>query len=273
MKYTKILLTGIIIFAMTSCCKNKQNEAKQELNYVKVNEMATLWYHYAAERDAIYFQTYKFARMALDNQLAKNKDLKTAKKPAVVLDIDETVLDNSPQQLKLLQLATPYTPESWSEWAKVVQAQPLPGALEFTKYAQENGVEVFYVSNRFVKNLNYAIQNLKKYDFPNADSAHVFLKDKTSNKTKRRNKVSENYDIILLLGDNLRDFTEEFAKRDVKDMGKAVVEKNKNLFGVKYIIFPNPMYGEWERVLYNNSFKWSEAQKDSLRKLLIKPGY
>ncbi len=273
MNYTKILLAGIIILGLASCCPHKEKEVKNNFNYQKTRELANLWYRYSAERDAIYLQTYKLAHIALDNQLAKSQLKSSKKKPAIVLDIDETVLDNSPQQLKLLQLGTAYTPESWSEWTKQAKAEALPGAVEFTNYANEKGVEVFYVSNRFSENLNFAIQNLQKYNFPDADSLHVFLKEKSSDKTERRNKISENYDIILLLGDNLRDFTEEFSKRNLEDMGKSVVEKNKEYFGVKYIIFPNPMYGEWERVLYNNSFKWTEEQKDSLRKLLIKPGY
>lgn len=98
------------------------------------------------------------------------------------------------------------------------------------------------------------------------------MRTTTSNKNERRNKVSEQHEIILLIGDNLTDFSEIFADRG-NDMGKTIVEKNGALFGTKYILMPNPMYGEWLKPIYKNSYKWSLAQLDSLRKSMIVPGY
>ncbi len=274
MNSTKILLSAFIVFLLASCKNGDKTAVKNEINYVKTREIADLWYRYSAEKKAIYYQTYKLAQIALDNNKANHQAMSSnRKKPAVVLDIDETVLDNSPQQLKMLELGQSYTRESWVEWVKLAKAEPLAGSIEFTQYAQNNGVEVFYVSNRYAENLEYTIKNLKKYNYPNADKEHVLLREKTSDKTKRREIISQNYDIILLLGDNLRDFSEKFGKRNKADLGASVVKENKALFGTAYIVFPNPTYGEWEKAMYNNSFKWSEKQRDSLRKLLIKPGY
>ncbi len=273
MKSTKFFLLALVVLALASCNNQPKTAVNNDLNYVKTREIADLWYHYSAEKKAIYYQTYKLAQIALDKNKAEHQAMANKKKPAIVLDIDETVLDNSPQQLKMLELGQPYTRESWVEWVKLAQAKPLAGAVEFTQYSQNNGVEVFYVSNRYAENLKYTIENLKKYNFPNADSAHVFLREKSGDKTQRREIISKNYDIILLLGDNLRDFSEIFGKRAKADLGASVVKENKALFGTKYIVFPNPTYGEWEKAMYNNSFKWTEKQRDSLRKELIKPGY
>ncbi len=274
MNTTKILLASFIVLILASSCQNnKKTTVADNTDYVKSRELAALWYRYSAEKEAIYYQTYRLAKIALDENHKKHKTLKTGKKAAVVLDIDETVLDNVPQQLKLLQLKQAYTKESWVEWVKQVKAKPLAGSLDFTQYAQNSGVEVFYVSNRYTENIKYSIENLKKYNYPNADTAHVLLREESGDKTKRRELISKKYDIILLLGDNLCDFSEDFGKRDKSDMGMSVVEKNKNLFGTKYIVFPNPTYGEWEKAIYNNSFKWTEEQKDSLKQLLITPKY
>ncbi len=280
MRSVNILLVSFMFFALLSCQMSKINqndkkvktENKQE-KYLKTRELAALWYRYSAEKEALYYQAYNWAKIALDRNLANQQSLHIGNKPAVVLDIDETVLDNIPQQLKLLKSAQPYTKESWVEWVKQAKAKPLPGSLEFTRYAKSKGVEVFYVSNRYAENLSYTINNLKKYNYPNADNEHILLRGESSDKTKRRELISKKYNVILLLGDNLRDFSEEFAKRDKESMGTKVVEKYKDLFGKLYIVFPNPTYGEWEKALYNNSYKWTEEQRDSIRKLLIEPGY
>ncbi len=254
-------------------CSEEQEQAKgfsSQATFAKTREFADLWFHHSAEMVAIYLQTYHTAKMALEQNLKNNVQ---SRKPAVVLDIDETVLDNSPYQFKLIETKKEYTPENWTEWVNLAIAKPLPGAVEFTTYAKEQGVEVFYISNRTVEHLEATIKNLRKYDFPNADSAHVFLKSKTGDKTERRAKVSANFEILLFLGDNLTDFSQDFAHRKVENMGKPAVKDKKELFGTKYIIFPNPMYGEWERTIYKDSYKWSEYQKDSLRTLVMKSGY
>jgi predicted secreted acid phosphatase len=71
------------------------------------------------------------------------------------------------------------------------------------------------------------------------------------------------------MGDNLRDFSENFAGRPA-DFGAAKADSAKNDFGSKYIVMPNPMYGEWERAMYNNSYKKSWKQKDSLRHAVLR---
>ncbi len=268
----KIILIFLVAIAV-SCNqentnhKNNQNEPE---TYVKIREIADLWFHYSAEMQACYLQSYQLAQIALDKQLSEYKGSKT---PAVVLDLDETVLDNSPYQFKLLEDNEEYTRENWNYWCNLAIAKALPGSSDFLNYAKDKSVEVYYISNRALELLDGTVKNLQNLNLPNADTSHVLLKDKTDDKTGRRNKVSENHEIIMLIGDNLTDMSQEFANRNKQTMGKKVVEKNKELFGVKYIILPNPMYGEWEKTIYNNSRKWTDSQKDSLRNLVIKSGY
>jgi 5'-nucleotidase (lipoprotein e(P4) family) len=269
LKIILIFLVAMAVSCNQESASNKTQSSEAE-NYVKIREIADLWFHHSAEMQACYLQSYKLAQLALDKQLA---DYKGDKTPAVVLDLDETVLDNSPYQLKLLEEKEEFSSESWNYWCNLAKAEALPGVSNFLNYAKEKGVEVFYISNRSVELLEGTVKNLQNLNLPNADTIHVLLKEKTGDKTERRNKVSENHEIIILVGDNLTDMSQEFADRNKETMGKEVVEKNKELFGTKYIILPNPMYGEWEKAIYNNSRKWSDSQKDSLRNLVIKSGY
>ncbi|NJO88844.1 MAG: hypothetical protein HC831_07705 [Chloroflexia bacterium] len=98
----KIILIFLVVIAI-SCnrenANNKSNQGESE-NYVKIREIADLWFHHSAEMQACYLQSYQLAQLALDKQLS---DYKGSKTPAVVLDLDETVLDNSPYQFKLLE--------------------------------------------------------------------------------------------------------------------------------------------------------------------------
>lgn len=106
--------------------------------------VATLFHQKAAECRALSYQAYNIARLILDNELRR---MSLTKKLAVIVDVDETVLDNSPFQVKIILEKTQY-PEYWNEWCELAQAKALPGAVEFLNYAKSKGVEVFYITNR-----------------------------------------------------------------------------------------------------------------------------
>ncbi len=247
----KILLLIILI--------NLELFSQNLLTEQSVNAVA--WFKTSAEAEFCYLQTYNHAKFLLVDKL-KDYNFKNQKKPAIVLDIDETVLNNSPYQAELILKNQSYNPESWNQWVNKAEALPLPGAVQFLEFAKFMGVEVFYVSNRLEKELLPTIINLKKHNFPNADSHYVLLKSTTSDKSERRNKISENYNIVLLLGDNLIDFSEIFAKR--RTFGKELIYENLDEYLEKFVVFPNPMYGEWESTLYNNNY----SQPDSLKNIL-----
>src|SRR5581483_2960632 len=107
--------------------------------------VAVLWFQQAAERRALSYQAFNIARERLDEALAQRRP---EDKLAVVMDIDETILDNSPLEAALSQNGQPYTDAAWKGWSRRGIAKPLPGAQPFLAYAASNNVEVFYVSNR-----------------------------------------------------------------------------------------------------------------------------
>ena len=237
--------------------------------------LATLWYQKSAEMRALYYQCFRNAETALRENLAQQggmmpaadsqvrKDTATAedKKPAaVVLDIDETLLDNSPFQGWQVIEKKQFNNNDWFRWIELARARPLPGAVEFTRYADSLGVEVFYVSNRTVQEMEPTIENMAECGFVNADSTHLLLKQTTSSKVERRAQIEKNFDIILLVGDNLADLSETYEKRG-PDYGFEAVDADRRLFGTKYIVLPNPMYGNWLNDLLRSSPGSAEREK------------
>lgn len=207
---------------------------------------AALWVQKSAEIRALYYQSYRYAELVLENKLNKLED-KT--KTAVILDIDETVLDNSPYTGMLIQKGLRYSPSTWKEWTNLASAKALPGVVEFTRFAKSKGVEVFYVSNRSVDERDATIKNMISEKLPDADERHMYLKTDESSKIPRYKIIAGEYNILLFVGDNLRDFDENFASR-FENYGFALVDSLKNQFGEKYIILPNPVYGDWEKAIY-----------------------
>ena len=269
------ILSLVAAFFLTSCCDEKEVTVEETIITETVDtllnsehlSMATLWFQKSAEMQAIYYQNFNLAKLMLDESLKGKvfKKLKKSKPLAVITDIDETILDNSPFNANLIVSGGSYNNDNWTAWVNEKRAKALPGALDFCKYAKEKGVEVFYLSNRTVDHTDATIENMKNEGFPFADKKHMFLKKETSNKTDRRNSILENYDVVLLLGDNLRDFDEVFGGRG-DDFGFTVTAENKDKFGTKFIVFPNPMYGEWEKGIYNGDFSKSDTEKREMRR-------
>lgn len=212
--------------------------------------MATLYNHYAAEYKALAYQAYNIARMRLD-QIAHAH--RWEKKRAVVVDIDETVLNNTPYEAEALLRDKPY-PACWDSWMRLAQARAIPGAVSFLNYAQSQGFEVFYISNRQARYTRQTVANLKEAGFPNANATHVLLRrpksadnPNPSSKESRREQVrKQGYHIALYMGDNLGDFYETqstSAKRNRQ------VEAKRRRFGRRFILLPNAMYGSWARAL------------------------
>jgi 5'-nucleotidase (lipoprotein e(P4) family) len=191
---------------------------------------------------AMFYQGYNIAKKSL---LDKLKNTENNKPKAVILDIDETVLDNSPVEAMQIINNLPFSDSLWVSWIKKASAEPLPGALDFIKFSDSLGVEVFYVSNRNYKDEYLpTLINLSQKGLPFADSLHVILKRNISSKEIRRNSIEEKYDVVLLIGDNLADFDEVFDIRG-EDLGFGAVKSNERRFGTDFIVLPNPMYGPW----------------------------
>ena len=252
--FLKLFFISIILISFG--CNGNQVQKKQDTNSNNLLN-ATAWFQQSAEMRACYTQTFNWAKKVLKANIDSSK----SKLPkAVVVDIDETMLDNSPYEVYLIKNNLTHKKDLWNHWVSLAVAEPLPGALDFAKFAEANNVEVFYISNRSVKNLAPTMKNLIDKGFPFADSTHILLKDSTSDKSPRRELVASKHDVVLLVGDNLRDFDEIFKDR-TNNFGFKTVDANKKLFGTKYFILPNPMYGQWMTIYNIPNKKISLKQK------------
>jgi 5'-nucleotidase (lipoprotein e(P4) family) len=237
---TRSFIAFLLIVIMTGC-NAKMTPAETKTESQDQLLLSVLWYQRSAEMRALYYQCYKNATESL---LINRASAPKEKPLAVVLDIDETVLDNSPYEGWQILTNSGYSEEMWNKWVAKAEAKALPGAAPFTRFADSIGVAVFYVSNRSANATVPTLMNLATERFACADSAHLLMKETTSSKVARRDKLKEKYNIILLIGDNLGDFDGIFDKRPVA-LGFRDVESQKELFGTKYIVLPNPMYGTW----------------------------
>lgn len=244
----KIIILAIIPF-LSSCAVQKPETVVSEENQDQLL-LSVLWFQKSAEMKALYFQGYNIAQKTLAEKI-KNQ---TSEKPkAVVMDIDETVLDNSPSEVYLIENNIPFSDEVWKKWVNMASAKACPGALEFTKFAESLNVEVFYVTNRDMpEEFDPTIRNLRDVGFPFTDNKHLVLNSDGSSKEVRRKAISENYDILLFIGDNLADFDVVFDKRG-SDQGSVAVTENAEKFGKDFIILPNPMYGPWVNAAIKNA--------------------
>jgi len=254
-----ILFLAISVSVIAGCTKQKSISIENAQEHL-VN--AVIWTQYSAEKQALYYQMFNLAKTQL---LANKTNSENTKPKAVVVDIDETMLDNSPFEVKCINTGKPYSKESWNKWVTQSNAKALPGAKEFSKFAEKNNIDVFYISNRSVNDFSVTLKNLQKEGFAFADSSHLLLKSEVSSKKVRRDIVRTNYEIILLIGDNLNDFSEIFEDRS-NSYGFDTVEKMKEEFGKRFIILPNAMYGSWEGPIYNDTHNLSEKEKRNLRK-------
>jgi 5'-nucleotidase (lipoprotein e(P4) family) len=263
----RYLLILSVIFSSCSAVSTTQSvESNNQTELSKQLVGGVLWYQKSAEMRLAYYQAYHYAKVLLDGKLETSKNIKP---PAVVLDIDETVLDNSPYEVYLIDNGETYRSETWFKWTDQARAEALPGALDFVNYAKSRGVEVFYISNRLTRELEVTIENLKKEKFPNAEEKFIMLKETTSDKTERRAIVSNDYNVIVYIGDNLTDYLEDYGDRG-DDMGLPLVDKNKDRLLSEFVMLPNPMYGEWEKAIYDNNYRLTDEEKLKKREEALK---
>lgn len=239
---------------------------------------ATYWVQNAVEYKANAYALYQLAMVRLDQALA-DKNWTAAleqtgdyqsKPPAVILDIDETVLDNSPYQAWIVEKDKYYSSKTWLPFVETQTSRVIPGSLEFTKYAKSKGVKVIYVSNRKAPGEKATRENLAKFGYPvDGDMDVVLLRGekpewKSSNKTPRRETVAADFRVLLQLGDNLGDFTDESVKGSPSER-LAVYNKHQDKWGRQWIMFANPTYGSWEGAAINNQWRASSSEKRQMK--------
>lgn len=242
--------------------------------------LALSWQQTAAEYDALTRTVYALARHALDAALAQPDwdALPPAERarsgvaprglpPAIILDVDETVLDNSPFAADLLRnpIDESLPPSDygeafgkrWKAWVELSHATRIAGAKPFLDYAASRGVEIFYVTNReCAPNALDACEeaatckNLVEQRLPLRNcEQNVLLRNEQApwltdrEKGSRRVEIGKRYRVLALFGDNLGDFVDGiYGGRAARD---ALVCERSGWWGERWFALPNPSYGSW----------------------------
>ncbi len=274
MKTKNYLLTFGLVFASvattyfaTHSTAQQQTAIKSEYEY---QIAAILFQQKASEYRALCLQAFNWAKIGIDADDKSKKKLPKIerKKPrAIVVDIDETMLDNSPAQAVGAKNNLPFELKSWYAWGEMRKAKAIPGAVDFANYAKSKNVRVFYVSNRDEVQKQATIDNLKAVGFPDISAENVLLRQvgadnkPISTKEPRRDDIEKTYRIVSLIGDNLNDLSDVFENKTVMTRF-AETDKVNNLWGNRFIVIPNAMYGEWESAIYrDDTTKISRAEK------------
>ena len=262
----------LLALTVASCAARHQqtssvkNQTSSSL-YIDGKVYGSYFQQHAAEYKALCYQAFNVARLRIDAyQPVSNLPL------CIVTDIDETILDNSPYQTNRNLAGLDYDLETWKQWTAKAQADTVPGSGSFLNFVAQKKIEVFYITNRTEAERKGTLINLQKLGLPFADSAHLLLKSTPSGKEPRRKTVTENHEIILLLGDNLADFTMLFDKKSLSERD-AQVKSLASLFGNKFIVLPNSVYGDWEHALFQYKYDLPAKQKDSLLRASLKTQY
>jgi len=249
--------------------------AHEEIAQADNQLQATLWMQTAVEHDAITLQTFRAATLALKAALSDrhwSASLEQRKMggygklpPAVVLDIDETVLDNSYYQARLIKKHAQFSPASWGAWVAEAAATPIPGALAFTRYAASQGVAVIYITNRGAASEAATRRNLETRGFPVAKGFDAVLMRgekpawKISDKSPRRAAVARRFRILLLLGDNLGDFMG--GVHTTVPARQRLFAVHRKEWGRDWFALPNTEYGSWDGALYDYNYRLGENEK------------
>jgi acid phosphatase len=249
------------------------------------NLNAVLWMQDSAEYGAACETLYRAAADQLDAALAdKARDALVPEErgnaaaglpPAVIMDVDETVLDNSPYQARLIANGKEYDDVSWDAWVAEKKAQPLPGVVAFAQAAAARGITVLYLSNRDEHLQAATIANLKSVGLPVKDDS-VFLglgtfvpdcEQNGSEKNCRRRLAGQKYRVLMQFGDQLGDFV-QVVSNTPKDRGR-LAGKYRDWFGQRWWMLPNPSYGSWEPAVFNNAWDQPLAKRRAQKRAAL----
>lgn len=233
----KALLVALPMLSATATAANN------ELCEPKAYEMALRYQQKSAEIMALQLQTYRFATGRFDEKV---KDLKTPENYAVVMDLDETVLDNTPLLVRDMEQCHDYTQwDTWSDWEKQGKPGLIPGAKAFLEHVNQSKVRIYYVSDRMQENKADTINMLKSLGLPQVSDDSVLLD--TVSKEERRQSILKKQQIIMLFGDSLPDFAVQFKNKKPSEQQRELVEASAEHFGNDWIVLPNAAYGSWSK--------------------------
>jgi 5'-nucleotidase (lipoprotein e(P4) family) len=234
------------------------------------NLNGVLWMQTAAEYWALASTAYRRATIALDEAINDKTWTAAIEQTggydtlphAVILDLDETVLDNSPLQAQLVLEESPFVAPTWDAWVGKMNAGLIPGAKDFIAAAELKGVKVFYVTNRSVAEQGKTLKNLVDAGIAATDETVLCTGENswTSDKSARRAEIARTHRILMLVGDDMNDFVSIATLTPAERLALAMQHTRR--WGSSWILLPNPLYGSWERALYADA----KTDEEVLRK-------
>jgi acid phosphatase len=220
---------------------------------------AVLWMRTSGEYEALCRQTFNAALAHVRAMLAARRSHTNAKPPAVIMDLDQTVLDNLAYSAHLIQSGLKHSRKRWQRWNRdnINRIGLVPGARDFIRAVAQENVHIAFVSNRSESIRDITVEILlslglgKRQALMDRGTLKLLLREDTGSKEKRRREVMARYDVIALLGDNLGDFSDDFRSptvNSIEERREKVQEHNDN-WGTKWFVLPNPIYGYWTRII------------------------
>lgn len=274
----RALVAALCIFAASAC--STRRDTHERLNGV-------LWMQTSAEYQALASMTF---RQATEKVLALKKQIDAGRKvasaaleqpganakhlpPAVIVDIDETLLDNSPMSGELIEHRVGWDDRIWTDWVEMRRAEFIDGARKFVEKARAAGVEVFFVTNRKVTEQGCTVDDLRPLVVTDEQILAAGEKDAVTGevwpneKGSRRTAVARNYWVLALVGDDLADFLSGIREGVTPEQRSAAMQKHIELFGERWFLLPNPVYGSWEFAVVDPHDKDEDQLHDKHRKL------
>ena len=256
----RVLLAGLLSAFLTACA-TPSDPASLALSQLS----AALWMQGAAEYKAATLQAYRTASSLLAGAVRDRSwtAIETVtgdyrnKPPAVILDVDETVLSNLPFEAWLIREDRPFDVPAWEAWCRLGAAAPVAGAVDYVRQAVALGIHVFYVTNRSRSVADATHQNLSRVGLvPDPARATLFFREGEADfggfsgdtgKERRRRHIERDYRVVQLVGDSLGDFV---GSGDVAlAQRQELVSANPERWGRYWFVLPNPVYGAWRSAL------------------------
>lgn len=282
------LLAAALALALGACATTPAS-APAPTTGADDNLNAVLWVQRSQEYDATLTSLYRGAIAQLDAALADpqwdalvpserdNPGAWSTLPPAVIVDVDETVLDNAAYQARLVRDGLEYDDATWADWVAEERATLVPGVREFAQAASARGVTIYYVTNREQGLKQATLANLRAVGLPVAhddvflglglDVAGCTQPGSRSGKLCRRQLVGRSHRVLMQFGDQLGDFVQ--ITENTPDARDALASTHNAWFGERWWMLPNPTYGGWEPAAFNND--WSlprDARRSHKREAL-----
>lgn len=256
------LFLSVIVSVIVGCTAAPFDARRSDTSNKADNRLdAILWQTTSAEYRVLAQSIYATAQTQLERALADPNwsALPTQKAnyrhlpPAIIMDIDETVIDTGAFQSQMARNNARFSSRPWREWQELNQPNAIPGAVEFIATAQARGVTVFFVTNRDHATEHTARRNLAAIGIALPKEIDTVLcrserADWGTDKESRRQFIAHAYRVLMLIGDDLSDFISDYRAGPELRVSAALKHGE---WGTKWFMLPNPMYGSWEASLYD----------------------